>query len=388
MDIQNQILLNSYKNVDSVITDSFIKIELSNKSSKLIEYDITNILSATDIFDAEREANENYRIYGKIEYLSMLNGLKNQYTEVEDFFLPQNTDNKNILNSFEFYLVKPTTGYTEIISDSNNYLRYFEVIATPNDFELFPAGFGDNVFGEQNYCFIFNKDFDISLYYDNFNFPLVELFLYAKYIPKGNGFTTPSPENLYYSYWNPLTGIKSNIPLNTNSLNIGDKVYGDLITYNKPEFKQTVYSGQTYYIRTPYNDSNNQLKNIVWKYNPFLSFRLRYFSNDLYSVNTGSTTYELTTSIPIYATFDEFSGNYVWRDILAQGYIDPISNVGVDYPFINKKRYLFSNIILTIVPDLTDTNTNNVFNKIKITTDTLNVIPIIDNLNDLGKPCQ
>ena len=66
MNNNTEILLNSLKNVNSVNVDTYEKIELSNKRALINEYDIRNIVSATDIFDAEREANEIYRIYGKI----------------------------------------------------------------------------------------------------------------------------------------------------------------------------------------------------------------------------------------------------------------------------------------------------------------------------------
>jgi hypothetical protein len=126
---------------------------------------------------------------------------------------------------------------------------------------------------------------------------------------------------------------------------------------------------------------------LVWKYNPFIPFRLRYFTNEIYKENTGNTSYEVVSSIPYYAT-PLGDGNYVWREIMPQGYIDPISGLGVDYPFVNKKRYLFSNIVFDITPDLTDAETLAAFEKAwyeryqKI----LAVKPNSD-LNNIGKPC-
>ena len=81
-----EILLNSYKNVASVNVDSYDKVELFNKPTEITEYDIRNVLSASDVFEAEREANQIYRIYGKIEYMSLLNGLKLNYNQFQDFF--------------------------------------------------------------------------------------------------------------------------------------------------------------------------------------------------------------------------------------------------------------------------------------------------------------
>lgn len=165
-----EILLNSLKNVHSVNVDNYEKVELTRKVGAINEYDIRNILSATEIFDAEREANPVYRIYGKIEYMSLLNGLRNNYINFSDFFAPQLSNSKNVLTSFNFYLVRPaTSGYTQIFSGGSTilYERFFQVVATPSDFEIFPAGFSNNVYGEQAYAFNFNRDFDITPYVDS-----------------------------------------------------------------------------------------------------------------------------------------------------------------------------------------------------------------------------
>jgi hypothetical protein len=280
-----EILLNSLKNVHSVNVDNYEKVELTRKVSVINEYDIRNILSATEIFDAEREANPVYRIYGKIEYMSLLNGLKLNYTQFSDFFNPQLTNNKNVLNSFNFYLVRPaTSGYTHITSGGSTILwqRFFQVVATPNDFEIFPAGFSNNVYGEQAYAFNFNKDFDVTPYVDQFGFPLVELFLYAQYIPS----TTPNPiETLSGTTWSPA-GVPVPFSFAPATLNVGDYVQstfnvkiGDLIEYSKPDFLQLQLTPQTFKILTPYN-----LGRLVWRYNPFISLQLRYFSSDLTQV--------------------------------------------------------------------------------------------------------
>lgn len=389
-----EILLNSLKNVHSVNVDNYEKFELTRNVGVINEYDIRNILSATEIFDAEREANPVYRIYGKIEYMSLLNGLKLNYTQFSDFFNPQITNNKNLLNSFNFYLVRPAvSGYTQILSGGSTILwqRFFQVMATPNDFEIFPAGFSNNVYGEQAYAFNFNKDFDVSGLLDNFGFPLTELFLYPQYIPS----TTPNPiETLSGTTWSP-TGAPIPFSFAPIALNVGDYVQstfgvkiGDLIEYAKENFLQLPLTPQTFKILTPYKDINNNNQRLVWKYNPFISLQLRYFSSDLNQVNTGSTTYDQTTSIPYYATKIDNFGNFVWRDILPQGYFDATTNLGVDYPFVNKKRYLFSNIILDITPDLNDPTTLTAFAEVWYSrfATKLTVTPISD-INNIGKPC-
>jgi hypothetical protein len=562
MDKKIQILLGSEKNINSVNVDAYDKVELSNNVSDLMDYDVIDAVNATEVFDDEREANPIYRIYGGIEYMYLLNGVKSNYTKFQDFLLPPATGAvKTIFNSFDFYLTRPSTGYTKItgttgsisgssivsiidekfdnwvtssptnypfgwsasvgtnsyitqatgnkakfffdnqfifstpfnligmgkdvpfiygdnivietnfssmspaynattdgftvilsnggnfvtsfpiltggigykkivfnlpassgftrvgilgncgtnktvymdyfkvyisgatsiigggeVAYSNPYVRYYEVIATPKDFELFPAGFSNNVYGEQSYAFNFKKDYNVSKYFDNFNFPATELFLYAKYKPVTTG--VPAPESLKFSDWG-TNGSPIPTLLSTASLNIGDKIYGDMINYDMEEFVQTQISGQTYYIYTTCQNASNNTIVLVWKYDPFIPLRLRYFSNELSSANTGSTSYDIQVSIPEYATPIDNAGNLVWRDIVPQGYTDPLTGVGVDYPFFNKRRYLFSKIILSIVPDLSDFATAAAFNIIWFTRtpSLINVLPDSD-LNNIGKPCQ
>ena len=386
MDKKVEILLNSHKNVDSVDVDTYDKVELANKQSNILEYDVRNVASATEVFDAERQATQIYRIYGKIEYMSLLNGLKNNYSEFEDFFNPQEEYSKNLKNSFKFYLVKAGTGYTNITqSNHTKFKRYFEVIATPSEFELFDAGFANNVYGEQGYSFDFTVDIDISNYFDNFGFPATELFLYVEYIKAAT-------ETIRKSRWSTTTGNElTPTTFSTKPLNIGDVVetstgvnIEDLIEYSEPNYYQVQDSQQIFYIRTPYDGGPERLQ---WKYNPFIPLRLQYLSNEVYRANTGNTVYEQVQSIPSFAT-DLGNGNFVWRNILDQGFIDPLTGIGVNYPFVNKRRYLYSNIVFSVVPDMNDTETRVAFEEVWYSPDaeSIDITPLTD-LDDIGKPC-
>jgi hypothetical protein len=428
-----EILLNSLKNIHSVNVDNYNKVELSNKLALTHEYDINNVLSATEVFDAEREANEIYRIYGKIEYFSPLNGLKSTYSGFTDFFKPQSLNCKTIFNSFDFYLVKPAskeassgytrisgstmpvytpTVYTHVTGGTVDYIRTFEVIATQKDFEIYPAGFANNVYGDQVYAFNFNRDFDVSSYLDGFGFPLTELFLYAQYKPTGNGIAG-QVEKLSGTTWSPTTDIVNRFELTpiVPTFNIGDILHSfsnkisDVIGYSAPQFYQTQQHPQTFYIETPYNQVLSITipgffgppttvtfitpKRLRWKYYPFIPFQLRYFSSELDKANTGSTVYATASAIPYYATKLDDKGNYAWRYIMPQGYSDPLTGIGVDYPFVNKRRYLFSNIIFDIAPDLNDNETRIAFEKSWYTQNATKVaITPISDLNNIGKPCR
>ena len=386
MDDKLEILLNSRKNVESVDVDCFKKIQILNKEFEFTEYNIRNVINATEIFYQEREDNEIYRIYGRLEYLSLLNNLNINYILISELYNPiiDNNDNnkKTIFNSFDFYLTKPSTNAISL--GGNNYARRFEVIATPSDFELSNAGFSMNVFGEQTYQFNFNKDFDVSQYFDKFGFPITELFLYVLYKPHNNGVN--NPETVQRTVFS-TTGLTSKGSIATN-LTIGSDIYGDKINYDLNNYSQEILLDQTYYITTSFYETGGVTeRKIVWKYNPFIPIRLRYLSEDLYKANSGDTSYETTSQIPEYATKLDDNGNFVWRNILPQGYFDPLTNIGVDYPFVNKKSYLFNSIIIDIVPDLSDVTTYNVFRNIKFEDPTiLNETPS-DNIDNIGNPC-
>lgn len=402
MDKTIEILLGSQKNITSIDVDMFDKVQLFTNESELTEYDVYDSLSSADVFDKERENSQTYRIYGRIEYMSLLNGLKQNYTNFEDFLLPDySSTSSDITNSFDFYLVRPAeSGYTEISGITNAdgddfYIRYFKVIATPSNFELIPAGYSNNIYGEKGYSFCFNIDFDVSTYLDQFKFPLTELFLYAQYKKKSNG--NGIIETIDRTTWSQSgDAIISSNP--TTNLNIGDYVktsdnfkIGDLVAHNVENFEQLQISGQTFYITTKCNHQVNGSIDLVWEYNPFIPIRLRYFSSSLNSVNSGSTSYDEVNSIPEYATLIDDKGNYVWRDIVPQGILDPISEEGVNYPFINGRHYAFQSVLLSITPSLDNEITKTVFNDVWFTQNVTKTNTTIKNNGDLGnigKPCQ
>jgi len=541
MDEKVEILLGSEKNINSVNTDSYSKIELTRNTSELTEFTVNDVVNSTEVFDEERAVNQVYRIYGRIEWMSLLNGLTNSLSrELADFFNPiYSGDSKNLIDNFDFYLVAPSSDatYNTIVGTGGTQKRRnFEVIASKNDIEIYNAGFTNNVYGEQVYSFNFKSDFDVSDYYDNLGFPLTELFLYAQYITLG------STDAMSRTTWTSFGGVKNKVDLTTKDLEIGDIVENhqgsniqDLIEYQKDEYFQKQIDPQLFYIRTEY-DGTEWLE---WSYNPFIPFRLRYldgvvstaqlpeilentssFSIEIagspstnftatkllkkslttttrtiddwdeqsttlfdWNYNTGvaeftipaSFTYEIsfqteirlplgtdkyiaetwleenTTGswveildldlkpitrrkyqisspiqtakytrtygygdkirirvslipnpderkvfrIPDYAKMIEADGKYVWRNILPQGYVDPTTNLGVDYPFFNKRRYLFEPIVFDVIPNLNEDlalkhdNTLTVFDEISYYKDpiSLDETPLTE-LDDIEKPCQ
>jgi hypothetical protein len=394
-----QIQLGSEKNINSTNVDIYDKIILNNQRKEILEYNIRNVLSTTEVFETERQNTQIYRIYGSLNYLSTLNGLYKKYKILKHFFkkpryedLVGTSDYKNVINSFDFYLVKPIE-HEKILATDNEYITKYEVIATPEDFEIYNAGYSVNIFNERSYSFIFNKDFDVTNWIDDFNFPITELYLHPVYKRTthtiGVEIYDPFIESMSATTWSS-GGSKNIIPFSPTNYNIGDIIYGDKINYQKNQFLQTNIEPQIYYISTPYLATVlfgfTEKRELQWKYNPFIPFKLRYFSNQISRANTGGTAYDETSDIPYYATHLG-DGNMIWRDILEQGYIDPLTGDGVDYPFVNKRRYLFSNVLLNVIPNMDHPNTAEVFNEIKFGKPTsINYNPL-DDLNKIGKPC-
>jgi len=528
MDKKVEILLGSEKNINSVNVDTYDKIELTRKVSELTEFDVNDVVNSTEQFDKERSENPIYRIYGRIEFLSLLNGLKNGSRALADFFNPQYTgDSKTLINSFDFYLVTPASGqtYSKIIG-TNLYKRSYQVIAGRDEFEIYNAGFSNSVYGEQSYTFSFKNDYDVSQLFDRFGYPVMELFLYAQYVKK-------SGEVVSRKMWSTATGNETKQTYIPKDLNVGDIVESnsganlyDLIEYIPDEFYQAHAQPTTIYIKTKYGYNDF----LEWSYNPYIPLRLRYFDSTLNTAkasqviesttflnvapvsspspsntfngtktkkqtlitslrtledwdysstsyyywddddgilefdNGGTYNIEFKTQIylpeetdkyiavsyleldgtkisgtermylsnadpiqsvkitksvyssselrvrvqlipnferkieliPDYAATRTSDGTLIWRDILPQGYTDPLNGNGVDYPFFNGRRYLFEPIVFDVIPnldtdpDLDHPNTLAVFSEIEYwqDADVMDIVPANDNLDEFGKPCQ
>jgi hypothetical protein len=389
-----EIQLGSTKNIDSTNVDTYDRIKLDNQRNEILEYNIKNILSITDVFEAERQNIPIYRVYGGIEYISLLNGLLGNYQYLSEYFEPKQysdffnlkANRKDIYSSFNFYLLRPI-GYYYLEDTENEYVVELEVVATPDNFDIFNAGYSRNLFNEPKYGFVVNKDLDISNWIDGFGFPVTELFLYAQYNKSTTGsYNEEMKEVIWFD-----DGGSYEIPYNSENLNIGDRIYSNKIKYYKSDYLQVTDEMKQYIIETPYNTGNVtgdlDWGFLRWKYEPFIPLKLRYFSNEVSKANINSDDYEQRSDIPYYAT-DLGNGNMVWREILKQGYIDPLTGNGVDYPFVNKRRYLFSNIILSIIPDLDDNKTSQIFSEINFDEPSVVNKSPINNLNNIGKPCQ
>lgn len=378
MDSTYQIQLGTAKNSTSVNVDQYLNIDLTASAKEILDYNQSNQLSVSDLFNSERQASEVYRVYGRVDFMSIINGLIKNYTSVQDFFthvrLGQELSGltKNIMTCFDVYLCYPSTGNTFV--SGITYVRNYVVATKLSNFEIYKAGFGTNIFSNYIYAFDFNVDFDIDALVDSFGKPYTNFYLYFKFKPATNGHSVAETvSRLTY------TGATTSVPYVTH--NVGDLLVGDEVTYNMLDFEEALLQNMIYYVDFPYSGVT-----LEFQYQPFVPVKIRDFQDELITANISGGT-ENDLNIPSYATKIDNAGNYIWKDLLINGYIDPISGKGVDYPFVNKIHYIFNPIVLPLTPNLNHANTALVFSTIILAPAQLINTSPSDDLNTLGNRC-
>lgn len=165
--------------------------------------------------------------------------------------------------------------------------------------------------------------------------------------------------------------------------------------FNKNGFETYTISSTTFYsgtTRLVMNDPINMLpRKLIFNNNTnffeyYLDFSNVYNTDSIIITLNGNKLIEgidyLTSSIDTSKiilrfkptlndifTFSYLKGeNYVWRDLLDIGYIEPSSLLGVEYPFVNGRHYIFDYTKLFIKPDMTDLVTNQFFCKFNFKT--------------------
>lgn len=149
---------------------------------------------------------------------------------------------------------------------------------------------------------------------------------------------------------------------------------GEVYFFNEDDYTFSLVQEQYYSIKNKIQDDiinsnlyksftttivNNKINTeFEFKYKPFYQLNIRKFSNYLETIYISGIN---NTIIPEYSIKNETY--YIWRDLLDIGYIeqDEEDINGVDYPYINQKHYLYNNINIQMLPDLSDRNTINLF---------------------------
>jgi len=354
--MQIKYVLKSLSNKESIVENTYSKFPLNSSVKELNNNDLNSILNLSERFDYERQNNLNFKLYGTINYISVLNNINSLYNEKSDFFKKANPISffiKNLLNSFEFHIVKPSLFKTDITGTDYTQLIY-DVITNLNEIDIVKNNLSKNIFSDEIYNFFVKKTINLNNIVDFSGKPVSSLFLYAKYMPKDLGiqdeklFVTVYDASLNYS----LTQIS---PLPTFSS--GDTLNGDIYIYSESDYLETKVRDIKYIIECNYNDGN-EIKQLRFIYSPFIEIKLREYSVNENILNTGNT-YNVT--YPLFAKHIDNNGNIKWNNILDFGYIESTSNRGIDFPFLNNNHYVYKNINLSVQPDLTHENTALVF---------------------------
>ena len=399
MDYKITKQLDENKNVNSVNRDFYTNLLFNREVKELTEDDVTHYLNSSEQFDIERQNSNKYFIYGGLEFFSILNGIKENYLLFKDFFnkfnLLENESTKTIFNSFNFYLLKPLSyesekdNYEFLYESEGNeyYVRKFEVVAKNSDFIINNQAFANNIFNDEKYSYLINKDIVIENNLDWFGKPITELYILSMYKKSYEG-SEDKDEDIQVQEF--ISGSTININFNsidgdTIDYEIGNIVYGDVVIWNKETYTETKFIDKEIKIITNYEEVDGMFTNnerIIWKYNPLFPIRIDYLANEYKIENISGTT---EVNIPDYAIELDNKGNYIWRDKLDKGFIDNLYNIGVDHPFVNGKHYVYSNHIIKLVPDLSDSFTHTKFQSI-----IMNGYNPIDNNTDIdnyGKLC-
>ena len=292
-----------------------------------------------------------------------------------------NDDKDNIfvidINPLEIEINLGLCTFKRVVNDveSSYYLRVFSAMTTDDkDYEIFPAGFAENIYSDKEAGFNFNKDIDIDpdIYRDNLGRPLSELYLTIIKIDNDSDITTIQDQ-----YWddegdgNPfwvdrtpgfLTANQSNPnfpPSNQNNINynlrgFGDpnvnqtyfnpidetdsEFVGDIVEYNTEELKERVLSDIYHRFNTYFREELSDKKE-GYVYKPHYRIKIKDFSSYIEDGDPVDTV-----GIPDYAILSYSGTNgeqvYKWRDLLDIGIFD-VGNAGVDYPFDSGAHYIF-----------------------------------------------
>lgn len=388
-----EIQLGSKKGVNSVNVDEYLYTNLKGTSVEILPYDQTSVISAAQLFDDERQASQDYRVYGTINFMSIVNGLHKDYDSVYDFYTRPRIGEeisgltRNITNCFDVYLCRAlgntfSTGGTVIVSGNTlvsgaTYQLKYQVLTNLNNFEIYNSGYGKNIFYDQIHSFDFNIDFDITDQTDSFNKPLTNFYLFFNYTPKAN-----LHGKLETVSGNTLSGTKVTRPYLVYSG--GSVVDGDWVFYVPQNFEEILVQQKEYYVS--YYCTGGTGNAIQFKYNPFVPVKIRDFGDEFITGNISGTS-ETDSQIPSYAVKLDDAGNYLWKDLLQNGYIDPLSGKGVNYPFINKRHYIFNNQVLKLVVELNDPVTASTFANIKFGPNSIVSNSPTTDLTNLGSKC-
>jgi len=234
---------------------------------------------------------------------------------------------------------------------SEYYVRKYKVLTT-NDYDSYKCAFSSSIYPKTivnelgiangTWLYHFNEDIDVGPLLDHNNKPLTELYL--GFIKRSGQNTIPWSDVVAGWDFNSTKIIPSNSLETISNFvsggigtiekpnNLFDYI-GDYSEYNSLEIEEKVISKIVHRFGQK-SDPNNG----GYFLEPFKKLQIMNFSG---IIETSSIN-EPTGGIPNYA--EKYpDGKIAWKDLLHIGFIEPDTDKGVDYPFVNGKHYFYGN---------------------------------------------
>ena len=229
--------------------------------------------------------------------------------------------------------------------------RRFSAITELNDYQVYKAGFSNNIFNDPIQLYHYQVDIDVAPYIDYLGRPLSELYLTKiKYSNNSglvnnmedwtllsSGLNTNFP-NLNYDV-KAIYGGSPNRPITPSPkiIEIVDEnttdFFGDIIEYNEGNLSERVLVGAKFRFNT--NNREDNYYGEGYYYTAHDKIQLLEYSSQIEQENISLPD----TDVPYYAV--TVNGIQQWRDLLTPGFIDAAGN-GVDYPFLNGYTYIYN----------------------------------------------
>ena len=293
-----------------------------------------------------------------------------------------------------------------IETKSKYYVRENKVLTNVDDLIITKAAFEKNVFTEEKkfeyssitpnkisrisqktssnaYDVTSAYDLDFSNLKDNQQRPISEIFLtaifkgYSGYFNQPNNniglkqgweFNITKSANTWWdlnntnsnttipvSGYTKTSGVTKTFYYNLN-LKADDVIDGDFCEWNDYEQVERVVSN--YYQKIKYNQNVFQTTNNYSTNSPGFYYKshnpmtIRVFSD---YVETGDVAF--VEQVPSWSFFSSSDQQFRWRDLYTYGFIDNLGR-GVDYPYLNKSQYPFTDIVFRLIPEGTNQSEN------------------------------
>lgn len=346
-------LLNNGRNFKIYISYPFKATPLNTFKSNVTAVISNNMLEISDV-------NNNYD-FGDIITLYDDSG-NTSFNRIS--VVSANTSTTKLITLQSNIPTAVTNNYSYTIPSVTQFKRDFKIISNELMYNAYESAFSVDIYNHPIQQFHFLEDIDIDGLKDCFNNPITEMYTTFLKITGFGGRTYSN--NSYNVTAHELSSIINNITatiseqifntsggtLGSTNISTSNLIFGDIYEYNT-----NTLSGKTVDVaahKFTYESVDFLTTFEPFYYLPHQKLDIRKFSNSLEFGNSGTTS-----NIPYYSLYYNNSGDTQWRDLLEIGFLEETTN-GVNYPYLNGRHYIFSDIklnLLRVNPLSASTNT-------------------------------